>query len=294
MVKNLKPLVLSLLLTVLVGACTAPDAERNAGPADAPQEGVLAQPETMARFFPAASLTAAREYVGASRAATSASDLAALYRQALALETQLLGPIRSAHAATGWPLLEDFIEADLGLPGLAVGCVAECTEPALRVLVPHFSPPASPPGNEEEVELFFHLLDKFYGSEPRVYEGRLIGWPSFFEPTWDYGGHSLLGEGRHLLLLQQIESYLKREETTFREEVLEFRQSLMTDLLSSSSCSGLPAEDILSELDGILDATELQDDERATLTRRRAAFEDPQANGNEVGCREMNCTCNTG
>jgi len=245
----------------------------------------------LAGFFDARQAEAAHEYHQAFLAAKTAEDVQALYRRAFALETTLLAPLHKDDAV--WPLLESFLETDLGLPGLSASCVAECTVPALQLDVPAFQAKAAQTESQDD-DAFFDLLEDFYGPAIPLADGRLAGWPSFFEPTWDYGGHSLLGDGTHLRLLQRIDKLRKSPTGLFTDEVEVLRKTVLTDLLSGSSCAGLSAQEVAAELARILDAVELADEERRSLTGRRLAFADPAANGIEAGCRQMTCSCNSG
>lgn len=250
-----------------------------------------AEEPPLARFFDARQVEAAREYHQAFLAAKSAEDVQALYRRTFALEKTLFAPLHEEDAV--WPLLEAFLETDLGLPGLSASCVAECTVPALQLDVPAFRAKAGRTEGQDD-DAFFDLLEDFYGPAIPLADGRLAGWPSFFEPTWDYGGHSLLGDGTHLRLLQRIDKLRKSPTKLFTEEVEDLRKTVLADLLSGSSCAGLSAQEAAAELTKILDAVELGDDERRSLAGRREAFADPAANGIEVECRQMTCSCNSG
>lgn len=250
-----------------------------------------AEETPLARFFDARQVETAYEYHQAFLAAKTAEDVQALYRRTFALEATLLGPLQKDDAI--WPSLESFLEADLSLPGLSASCVAECTMPALQLDVPTFQAKAAHTEGQDD-DAFFDLLEDFYGPSVPLADGRLAGWPSFFEPTWDYGGHSLLGDGTHLRLLQSIGKLRKSPTKLFAEEVEELRKAVLTDLLSGSSCAGLSAPEAIAELAQILDSVELDDEERRSVTKRREAFADPAAHGIEVGCREMTCSCNSG
>ncbi len=210
----------------------------------------------LSRYFSATQVEEARAYRRDFAAATTAEDINDLYRRALGLEKSLLAPIREAHQTANWPLLDRFREAEIDLPGLSPSCTAECTEPAFEVKLEAFVDLASRTAGTAD-ETFFQLLRDAY-PYTLTYYGELTGWPIFFEQNWDYGGYSLIGTGSHLALLKRIDAFTAKHEL-FGAEIGDLRTRLMQDLLEHSRCSGLPAVDILKEIDGILQQVSLQD-----------------------------------
>jgi hypothetical protein len=251
-----------------------------------------AAPETLDRFFPPEQVEAARGYSRLATASTSrAEGVLALYRRAVELSEELFAPIHAAHPERIWPRLEEFLDADLDLPGLSAGCVAECTEPALILDVGFFAEKAAATKDGAD-DAFFELVEAFYGAQVPAAGGRVAGWPAFVEQTWDYGGHSLLGSGVHLRLLELAEP-LRRSSRPFAEAAEPMREAVMDDLLSSD-CLGLPAAEGVAEISRILEAIPLSDDERQALTGRRRELADPAAHDIEVDCRQASCACNSG
>jgi len=251
-----------------------------------------AGPETLDRFFPPEPVEAARDYSRLATASTSrAEGVLALYRRAVELSEELFAPIHAAHPDRIWPRLEELLDAALGLPGLSAGCVAECTEPALVLDVGFFAEKAEATKDGAD-DAFFELVEAFYGAEVPAADGRVAGWPGFVEQTWDYGGHSVLGSGVHLRLLELVEP-LRRSSRPFAEAVEPMREAVMDDLLSSG-CLGLPAAEGVAEISRILEVVPLSDDERQALTERRQELADPAAHDVEVDCRQASCVCNSG
>ncbi len=247
--------------------------------------------EPLSQFFSAHQIEELQAYRQDFGAATTAGDVAELYRRALTLEKTLLAPIREAHQTANWPLLDHFREAEAVLPGLKPACEAECTEPAFLLLLADFLDAASKTASPAD-DAFFHLLHDVY-PYPLVFYGELTGWPVFFEQTWDYGGYSLLGSGSHFALLLRIDVFTA-EYDLFGQEIGDLRGRLMTDLLEHSRCSALPAADILEEIDRILRQVTLQETDAEKISHRRTEFQDPAKHGIEVDCRQALCSCGSG
>ncbi len=268
-----KPPATVLLLVLLWHAAPAPAAE------------------PLKRYFPAPQVDELRDYRKDFAAAATVDDVAELYRRALALEKLLLAPIREEHQGENWGLLDRFKDAELDLPGLAPSCAAECTEPAFGLTVADFAAAAAKTPGEDD-DAFFRLLGEFY-PYVQVFDGELVGWPAYFEQTWDYGGYSLLGEGEHLACLLQIDA-LATGHKFFARKVGELRDLVLADLFEGSDCSGLPVADILTEIGEILRQARLSQDEAERLARRRRAFQEPIRRGIEVDCRRPVCSCGRG
>ncbi|MEM6424712.1 MAG: hypothetical protein AAF728_06095 [Cyanobacteria bacterium P01_D01_bin.128] len=234
-----------------------------------------------------------------------------LYRQLLELESALI--LNNFYdAELSYEVLDQFIRTDFGIWGLEPGCVAECTQSAFRLDVNTFQS-LSQKSNTTADDDFFALLERYYGIEQleaefeesyplTLYRGEIVASPIFFRYTWDYGGHSLLGSGRHLELLLEIDRYreqhgeylMRSPLTTFTQQLETMRHGILRDILVVADCSGLEQTEIVDELTQILDQVELNTTEKQALTERIDAFKaasDPiQTNCQEFGT----CTCEGG
>ena len=109
--------------------------------------------------------------------------------------------------------------------------------------------------------------------------------PAWFIQTWDYGGHSLLGKGKHLAILQAMEKTVKRS-PMFETEIFKIRDQLLDDILLSGdpeySGNGFwePQEKILEELDKIIaaDFSIITKDQKTALQTRRQIIQDAEKN----------------
>ncbi|MEL6384498.1 MAG: hypothetical protein AAFQ89_18990 [Cyanobacteria bacterium J06626_18] len=196
--------------------------------------------------------------------------------------------------------LAQFRTTNLGIWGLESICVAECTEPGFALDLEEFQAIAAKtitPADDD----FFNLLQNYYESS-FVLNGEVQGWPTFFQLTWDYGGYSLLGEGKHLQLLQQIDQYqqqhaeylLRSPLTVFARYVQDMRHDLLQDILIRANCSGPEQNEIEAELTQILDQIRLNSAEQTALQQRLEAFQ-TQSPNIQVNCQTLGqCTCDGG
>ena len=108
-------------------------------------------------------------------------------------------------------------------------------------------------------------------------------YPSWFLQTWDYGGHSLLGQGVHLRLLEEMEQILQKS-PLFLEEVTELKNRLVNDITWTENSYWEPLESIQKELDQILASslTILTEEDQVALETRRKMFDNPKDNKIEV------------
>ena len=230
----------------------------------------------------------------------AASDVELLYRQGLRLADELLIDAYARDLAADEQLFA-FIESDLGLWGLQPSCYAECTEPTFALDVDAFLAIAAKTSNPADDD-FFKLVQAYYDYGPRVIDGQPWGWPTYFRQTWDYGGYSLLGEGKHLALLLQMDQYLqvhgeyllRSPVTTFVQQVQTMRHQLLQDILVRADCSGPESEAIEAELTQILAQVTLSPIEKTALQQRLEVF---QTGGADIqtGCQTGEpCTCEGG
>ncbi len=222
-----------------------------------------------------------------------------LFGLALQLTDDLLVEPTYSHLF-GNEQLYQFTAADLGIWGLDSICVAECTEPGFALNLEEFQAIAAKTVTPADDD-FFNLLQSYYES-PFVLKGEVQGWPTFFQLTWDYGGYSLLGEGKHLQLLQQIDQYQQQHEeyllrsplTVFAKNVQDMRHDLLQDILVRTDCSGPEQDEIEAELTQILDQIQLNLAEQTALQQRLEAFQ-TQSPSIQMNCQVLGqCTCEGG
>ena len=222
------------------------------------------------------------------------------FRLALQLTDNLLvEPTYSSMIAN--EKLSRFTTTDLGVWGIDSICVAECTEPGFALNLEEFQAIALKTTTTADDD-FFSLLQSYYGYAYAL-DGEVWGWPTFFQLTWDYGGYSLLGEGKHLQLLLQLEQYqqqhggylLRSPLTVFAQYVQDMRHNLLQDILVRADCSGPEQAAIEAELSWILAQVQLNSAEQTALQQRLEAFQLPLSPDIQVNCQTFGqCTCEGG
>ncbi|MEQ9104980.1 MAG: hypothetical protein RIE53_09790 [Rhodothermales bacterium] len=217
-------------------------------------------------------------------------DLARMYDAALGLDQRTLGEID----------LMPFVESELPLAGLAPACVAECTEPAWLLDTPDWIAAARHIDSPNAIAFFDALSTLF--PYPTLYDGRIAAYPSHFERTWDYGGYSLLGSGRHTGLLSAFARVSPDSAATnpgdtepgpFARYAREFSRSILIDALVQS-CIGPSAADARTELLSL--AGTATEEDRTRLLERVEALRNPTAHDIQTSCApgrssSTPCTC---
>lgn len=124
--------------------------------------------------------------------------------------------------------------------------------------------------------------DRYLELAKAVFDGHTdVFFPAWMLQTWDYGGHSLLGQGRHLELLEKMDTLLQQQ-SLFRDPVLKLKKRLLDDVFDHPQKTyHESAEKIITEIDAILlkDFKILTDTEKAKLESRKADFLEPEKTG---------------
>ena len=109
---------------------------------------------------------------------------------------------------------------------------------------------------------------------------------SWFMQTWDYGGHSLLGQGRHFNLLNEANDLLSKSKL-FEKPILELKIEILDDISAEHVTYWEPQEKILEEMKKIISADFdfLTNEDKIILKTRYEQFKKPKANKIEVNHR---------
>lgn len=112
-------------------------------------------------------------------------------------------------------------------------------------------------------------------------------YPSYFMQTWDYGGYSLLGEGRHKDILGKSNELMAKFPGVFDKEVEVIKDNLIHDMTATPEGYWYEKTKILKEFDEILAAEFglLTDKDNIALTEQRKRLENPEENSINVGFR---------
>jgi hypothetical protein len=128
-------------------------------------------------------------------------------------------------------------------------------------------------------DLFFDLQQTYYGKSD-------ILWPAFTERTWDYGGHSLLGQNIHLTILKKTDTLIQRP-GPLHNEVLNMRNQTLSDIFKYEAYYE-DQKTIIAELESIKSQINLRTDELNRLNQRIDEFKNPRANGITLNCKVEN------
>ena len=82
-------------------------------------------------------------------------------------------------------------------------------------------------GNDDDA--FFKLSRDLY-----AYEGREGFYYAWMEQTWDYGGDSLLGQGKHVLFLKRLTQF-SNNQSLFKAAIQQYTRALVQDISDNKS-----------------------------------------------------------
>lgn len=120
------------------------------------------------------------------------------------------------------------------------------------------------------------LDDEFVAILNHMYDDAVAeGYPSWFLQTWDYGGYSLLGQGKHTSMLDKLEA-LSTKTTLFNDEIINMKNSVVSDIIDGQHY-GETSETILNEIDAILNNNYsiLTESDVIVIKNRRPMFVEP-------------------
>ena len=221
------------------------------------------------------------------RTATTSTAFAENYREGAELQALLNKELESKIVLDDTNQLPDLFWIDETLPALVPALVAEGTAYYLfRDYKALGNKAINTEGKEDDHYVALNYLVHNSDSIEHFF-------PAWMIQTWDYGGHSLLGQGEHLKILKKVSEVVSKS-SLFLEEAMQIKTRLIADMLDSGdvdkSGTGFwePKEKILKELDAILaaeDITVLSAEDRVALETRRKILENPEQNGIKMNYR---------
>ena len=168
------------------------------------------------------------------------------------------------------------------MQGFTTSIVAEGTQLYLFANYKLLSEMAKQTANSEDDE-FMELQISIYPLDSIEHF-----YPVWFLQTWDYGGHSLLGEGHHFKTLKKVNELLEKK-SPFQKSLDEIKNEILDDILDTQKYVSYwyKKEKILSEIDQIIDANfvSLSQQDIIALKARRKMFENHQANDIKINQR---------
>ncbi|MEM1324112.1 MAG: SH3 domain-containing protein, partial [Bacteroidota bacterium] len=169
---------------------------------------------------------------------------------------------------------------ELALPGYVAQFVAEGTEPYLFNNFKAWKAKAQTTAEQADDE-FIDICLQLHSTDSMEYF-----YPSWFLQTWDYGGHSLLGQNIHKSLMINMEAAAAKS-PLFREEFIEIKDQLLEDICSESNTYWESQAKIDQEIQALLDAnfSLMNNEDRVALSTRQQMFKDFQKNNIQLNLR---------
>ena len=238
----------------------------------------------LASFYGEATAKEIADYQNAYARARSDREFAAALRKADKVITEINKA--SENSTLGVHILDSDKKPDIrwlrqSFPGYRLGSAAEGT---ILYLYRDFKQMQDKAGQTKgkadddylNLEMLVHAADSieyFY--------------PSYFMQTWDYGGFSLLGEGKHLAILEKANETMAKHPGIFDTEINKIKDDLVHDMTAAPEGYWYEKSRILSEFDKIMKAELgiLTKKDKIALSAQRNRLENPAANNIKVGMR---------
>lgn len=207
-------------------------------------------------------------------------DFVLMYRNAKKLQEKLNVQLESAYEMHNVSDFPDLFWIDDAIPALNAELIAEGTIYSLLFDYKILQKAALNTTSELDDE-FVKLLIAKNGGE---FEYFFAVW---FLQTWDYGGYSLLGQGKHVAMLNRMQK-LADKTTLFNVEIKEMKTELLNDITNHKEY-GEKSEKIIEEINTIINKKYnlITPDEIIALKTRIKMFEDPKANEIEVFMKDF-------
>ncbi len=203
--------------------------------------------------------------------AQTQEDLASLYQEGVRIKEVINTELEGDFAHLDWQEMPDLFWLEQSLPGFIPQLVAEGTEYMLFEDYRAWLPLANRTKGKAD-DQYFELCVSAYREDSIQYF-----FPAWTIQTWDYGGHSLLGKGIHLEVLQAAEQALLQD-TLFKQEIVALKAQLVRDITESYTTFWEPQEAIIGEMDSILAHSWhiLDKNDEVALNVRRKQFAAPE------------------
>ncbi len=173
--------------------------------------------------------------------------------------------------------LPDLFWVEEALPGYETALVAEGTIYYLLQDFKAFQKIANKTEGKEDDD-FVNLNLKVHASDSVEYF-----FPAWVLQTWDYGGHSKLGQEIHLDILKEADKNLTKSDL-FLAHIMKIKDQIVYDIVSEEVTYWEPIDNIKKELDDIIKSNLgiLTSDDKIALETRRTMFDNFKANAIEV------------
>jgi len=182
---------------------------------------------------------------------------------------------------------EELKQVDKYLHGMKFTCVAECTEPYYDLILNDLVKVAEKTEGESD-EKFMKLIIEYYSGEGEP-DAMSAVW---FQATWDYGGSSKLGDGKHFSFLKTCDVLIE-EKSIFSEEINYYREDCFSDMTRWKSFMN-GKEKILKEVKQVMKEIKLSESQMDELKSRKKELDefqqnDPTGYGLQLNCENGDC-----
>lgn len=222
------------------------------------------------KFFGSKIVSQIEEYQQAFKAAKTEKDFVLLYRSNKKLTDAMNYKFTEFFELVDFESeYPDLFWIDDPIPAMTLSLVAEGTMYQVFTSVKDFVDKARETTGNNDDE-FMKIVKVMHDGDIEYY------YPTWFLQTWDYGGYSLLGQGKHTAMLNRMEK-LKTKTDLFSQEITTIKTELIEDIVEREDY-GEKAETILKELDNIINGayTVLTENDIIILKNRRPMFENPE------------------
>lgn len=206
----------------------------------------------------------------------SAEDFARVYQEGIDLREEFVKILENKTSRLAIEELPDLFWLEEAIPAFTPQVVAEGTAYYLFVNYKQWLKKAKQTKSDED-DAFINMCISFFPQDSIEYF-----FPNWQIQTWDYGGHSMLGRGRHLAALQKIDS-LHQKGAIFQALSQKWLRLILDDLIKPDVTFWEPLESAGRELNQIITANFkcLSQDDKIALTVRRKQFENIEKYGLE-------------
>ncbi len=198
-----------------------------------------------------------QHYQKAYQAASSEKDFSLAYQEGQQLRDEAVN-ILEKKAEVKHPNEMDMTWLERIMPGYSLSYAAEGTQYYLFADFNNMLKKAiqTTGSNDEQFLRLSMLLYPYNGKEGFFYY--------WFEQTWDYGGESLLGQGKHLEALNKLSNFAKSS-SLFTDQIKKYKTALIQDITNKNTKfkerkkkRKKELNDIIKKKPSILDADELK------------------------------------
>lgn len=207
-------------------------------------------------------------------------DFVLMYRNAMKLQDKLNEKLEIKYEMYNVSDFPDLFWIDDAIPALNAELVGEGTMYSLLFNYKQLNVAATKTTSSLDDEFIKLLVAKHKGENEYFF-------PVWFLQTWDYGGYSLLGEGKHVAMLNRMQR-LADKTNLFDAEIQAMKNELLDDITTRNEY-GEQKEKIIVEINNIINNNYelISADEIIGLKTRIKMFEEPEKHKLELFMKDM-------